>query len=349
MHNENRRYDLDWIRVIAIGLLLVYHVAIGFQPWGMMIAFITNQEPWLALWTPMSMLNVWRIPLLFFVSGMGVYFALQNRSWKQLLIDRGKRILIPFVFGMFCIVPLHWYIWQQHYTMDLHYMADPGHLWFLGNIVVYVLLFTPLFVWLKTKAKTAWSIKLKSWLATPVGLVVIIISFVIEAMLINPRPFELYATTRHGFFIGLLGFLFGYLMVWSGTNFWNMLMRWRWVFLITAIGLFLTRLLVWNSAAPNYWLSIESNAWIFTVLAFGCKHLNKSSKTLHYLSRAAYSVYTVHMIFLYAASALIFPMLWPPAVKFIAVLAFTLAGCLLSYEAIRRIKYVRLLFGLTEK
>jgi len=29
----NRRYDIDWLRVIAIGLLLIYHIAIGFHPW----------------------------------------------------------------------------------------------------------------------------------------------------------------------------------------------------------------------------------------------------------------------------------------------------------------------------
>ncbi|MFK7953754.1 MAG: acyltransferase family protein, partial [Ekhidna sp.] len=88
-----RRYDIDWLRVIAIGLLLIYHIAIGFQPWGVLIGFIQNSESIEAIWTPMSMLNIWRIPLLFFVSGMGVWFAMQRRSWKELLMDRAKRIL----------------------------------------------------------------------------------------------------------------------------------------------------------------------------------------------------------------------------------------------------------------
>ena len=37
---SERRYDIDWLRVIAIGLLLVYHIGIGFQPWGVFIGFI---------------------------------------------------------------------------------------------------------------------------------------------------------------------------------------------------------------------------------------------------------------------------------------------------------------------
>src|SRR5450432_3316502 len=102
MLTTNRRYDIDWVRVIAIGLLVIYHTAIGFQPWGMMIGFITTEKPWVSLWTPMAMLNVWRIPLLFYVSGMGVYFAIQNRNWRQLLLERTSRIFVPFVFGIFC-------------------------------------------------------------------------------------------------------------------------------------------------------------------------------------------------------------------------------------------------------
>lgn len=87
MLTTNRRYDIDWLRVIAIGLLLIYHIAIGFQPWGVLIGFIQNNESLESTWIPMSMLNVWRIPLLFFVSGMGVCFAIRKRNWKQLLLE----------------------------------------------------------------------------------------------------------------------------------------------------------------------------------------------------------------------------------------------------------------------
>lgn len=140
-----RRYDVDWVRVIAIVLLLIYHISIGFQPWGVMIGFITNSKPWVSLWIPMAMLNVWRIPLLFFVSGMGVYFALQNRNWKELITERASRILIPFVLGMLFIVPLHMYLMQLHYGWQLSYSPNPGHLWFLGNIFIYVVILSPLF------------------------------------------------------------------------------------------------------------------------------------------------------------------------------------------------------------
>ena len=41
----DRRYDIDWLRVIAIGLLLIYHIGIAFQPWGVFIGFIQSEKP----------------------------------------------------------------------------------------------------------------------------------------------------------------------------------------------------------------------------------------------------------------------------------------------------------------
>jgi len=110
MKTAERRFDIDWLRVIAIGLLILYHLGFVFLPWGVFIGFIQNEASLDALWVPMSMLNIWRIPLLFFVSGMGVCFAIRKRSWKELILERSRRILLPFLFGMFCIVPLHLFI-----------------------------------------------------------------------------------------------------------------------------------------------------------------------------------------------------------------------------------------------
>ena len=54
MSSTNRRYDIDWLRVIAIGLLLIYHIGIGFQPFGVLIGFIQSNKPLDTLWVPMS-------------------------------------------------------------------------------------------------------------------------------------------------------------------------------------------------------------------------------------------------------------------------------------------------------
>nr|WKN39942.1 acyltransferase family protein [Tunicatimonas sp. TK19036] len=350
MLTTNRRYDIDWLRVIAIGLLLVYHIAIGFQLWGVMIGFIANKNPWPSLWIPMMMLNVWRIPLLFFVSGMGVYFALRRRNWKQLITERANRILVPFLFGIFFIVPLHIFIWQNYYNMDLSYNYNPGHLWFLGNIFVYVVVLSPVFFYLKNNEEGVLAQGIKKILSTPLGLIPVIAAFMMEVVLVNPTPYELYAMTWHGFFLGLLAFFFGFCFVLSGPPFWEMMLKWRWLFLVVAAALFAVRLTQYPQPASNYLVSVESNAWILAVFAFGYRYLNHPSAALSYLSQAAYPVYIVHMVFLYLGSWLIFPLNIPAPLQFGLLVVFTVAGCFGMYELIiRRVNFIRPLFGLKKK
>lgn len=351
MNTMNRRYDIDWLRVIAISLLIIYHVSIGFQPWGIMIGFITNEQGWAEIWKPMSMLNVWRIPFLFFVSGMGIYFSMQHRNWKQLLQERALRILLPYVFGMFCIVPISIFILQYYYKLNLGYSYNAGHLWFLGNVFAYVLILSPVFFYFKNNENGKVVQFVKRVFSTPVGLLLVLAAFIAEVQILQPTPYELYGMTWHGFVLGLLAFFFGFCFVLSGDRFWQMIFRWRWFFLITAIVLYVLRMTAFDLHIPtNYLLVTESDCWIFSVFAFGYKYLNRGGHTLAYLSQAAYPVYILHMIFLYLGSLLIFPLNLLVQVKFLLVLIFTLLGCFLTYEfLIRRITIVRPLFGLKIK
>lgn len=341
----NRRYDIDWLRVIAIGLLLIYHVAIGFQPWGIMIGFITNEESWTSLWLPMAMLNIWRIPFLFFVSGMGVYFAMQQRSWTELLKERALRILLPYVFGALCIFPISVALWQYYNHFGIAYSPNPGHLWFLGNIFVYVLVSAPALYYLKGNQEGVVVRTLRNMFAHPVGLLPITALFVAEALILKPFPYELYAMTWHGFALGFLAFLSGFCLVLSGQPFWNMLLKWRWLFPVLAAAGFVVRVLL-GVQVPVYLVVAESHAWIFSCFAFGYRYLNHPGKTLQYLSEAAYPVYILHMVFLYAGSMLIFPMTLPVQLKFVLVLVITMIGCFGTYEIVRRVKFLRPLFGL---
>lgn len=342
-----RRHDIDWLRVIAIGLLLIYHIAIIFQPWAMFVGFIRSEDALEGLWKPMTMLNVWRIPLLFYVSGMGLYFALRKRNWKQLILERSKRILMPFVFGVIAIAPLHMYVFQKFYNLPLTYHPHMGHLWFLGNIFAYVLLLLPLFFFLKKNENG----KFKKWLSAlmnnPVGPLLITGLFILEAVIVKPQLFELYANTWHGFILGFIAFFVGFILVYSGKAFWQTVLKWRWLYIVIAAILYALRLFVIEGSTPGYLLAIESNCWIFGLFGFSYKHLNKPSALLSYLSQAAYPVYIIHMFVLYFGALIILPLAIHPILKFITVVLFTGVFCYLIYEfVIRRIGFLRPLFGL---
>lgn len=345
--SNSRRHDIDWLRVISIGLLLIYHIAIVFQPWAMFFAFIRSDEPLEGLWTPMTFLNVWRIPFLFYVSGMGVFFALRSRNLKQLFVERSRRILLPFVFGFLAVVPLHYFIFQHHYHLPLSYQPEMGHLWFLGNIFVYVLILAPLFVYLKRKENGRFMKAVKVWVSHPLGLLSTTSLLVVEALLVSPQVFSMYAGTWHGFFIGFAAFFLGFLFVLCGDAFWKTVGKWKWIYAGIGTVLYVTRLLVFNMESPNYLMSIESNAWILSLFGFGYVYLNKPSKYLSYLSQAAYPVYIIHMMVLYASAALILPLNLSIYLKFPIVVVCTFAGCYFIYEwLIRRVGLLRPLFGL---
>ncbi|MGB5895398.1 MAG: hypothetical protein WBG58_14570, partial [Ignavibacteriaceae bacterium] len=120
--------------------------------------------------------------------------------------------------------------------------------------------------------------------------------------------------------------------------------------LIIAFSLYLVRLFYYELNAPNLLTSIESMNWIFAVLGFGYKYLNKPGKILSYLSQAAYPVYIIHMIFLYLASFIILPLNLSLELNLIMIILLTFIGCFLSYDLIiKRIGFLRPLFGLKRK
>lgn len=345
-----RRYDIDWLRVITIGLLLIYHIAIVFQPWGLLIGFIQSKETMESLWIPMQMLNIWRIPILFFVSGMGVCFAMQKRNWKSLLLERTIRIFVPLIFGMLAIVPLHIVLLQKYYNLNVGYHPGLGHLWFLANIFVYVIILLPVFVYLKSNRGLKVVKVLNYIYSKPLGLLLVIGPFAIEAIVIAPSTYEMYAQTWHGFFLGLLAFFFGFTFILNGGSFWSTLKKWWWLFLIMAVSLYAARLIFFNMQSHGMLMAMESILWIYSIFGLSQMLLNKPSKKLSYLSKSAYPIYIIHMAFLYLAAYVFLPISMPVILKFICIILFTFAGCFITYELlIRRISFIRPLFGLNRK
>jgi glucan biosynthesis protein C len=254
----------------------------------------------------MGLINIWRIPLLFIISGMGVWFAMRRRHWKELLKDRAKRILLPLIFGSFFIVPISGYLYQKFNNLDPMYFPNGGHLWFLGNIFFYVLILCPIFFVLKRNPNNVLSRCFKWVLKFPAALYLFTIPFIIEAELVAPsQGFASYANTPHGFWLGLLAFLTGFIFISLGDVFWRAVERIKIIALGIAIPLFLVRMIVFQFGGPFFITVIESWSWLFAVIGFGSTYLNRPSSALTYLSKAVYPVYILHMIFLNLSASLI--------------------------------------------
>ena len=159
----NTRYEfLDWLRVLAIFLLLFFHTGMLFVGWGW---HITNAETIPALELPMDLAHRLRMPLLFVIAGAGMWFALKRRTGKAFIAERTWRLLVPAIIGMFLIVPPQvflervahgqWsggyldFMWQRVFRFEPYPAGDFSwhHLWFIIYLYVYVLLLVPLLLW----------------------------------------------------------------------------------------------------------------------------------------------------------------------------------------------------------
>ena len=153
-----RRYDLDWLRIAAFALLILYHAGMAFVSWDwhVKLARIDWLEP------VMMITNAWRLLLLFLISGIASAAMLAKAevgSSGGFLANRSKRLLLPLLFGMVLIVPPQpWVevhvkgVWSGSYLAfwsgeyfsfsEALGMKLPtwNHLWFIAYLWVYTAL-----------------------------------------------------------------------------------------------------------------------------------------------------------------------------------------------------------------
>jgi glucans biosynthesis protein C len=133
-----RRYDLDWIRVGAFFLLILYHVGMLYVSWD----FHVKSPRIVETIQPLMMLtNPWRLTLLFLVSGAATRFladgfaARGGHAGRRLAGSRLLRLAPPLLFGMFVIVPPQSY-YEIVEALKGYAVADPAHSVYLQDFWV---------------------------------------------------------------------------------------------------------------------------------------------------------------------------------------------------------------------
>ncbi|QDZ08397.1 acyltransferase [Sphingomonas panacisoli] len=149
-----RHYGMDWLRIGAFGLLILYHIGMVFVPWGFQVK--TGQP---IVWTeiPMLLTNPWRLTLLFVVSGYAsrALYA-KSAGVRAFIASRNTRLLVPLIFGMAMIIPPQtwvelttqhgyvgsfWHFFTSDYfrfgTLSGIVMPTWNHLWFVLYLWFY--------------------------------------------------------------------------------------------------------------------------------------------------------------------------------------------------------------------
>ena len=379
-----RRYDIDAIRVLALLLLIGYHSAFAFQEWGPLVEFIYVGEELNVVWGAFQAVNVWRIPILFLVSGMAFALAVRGRSLERLVGQRFLRIGVPLGFGFLLIAPWFGVFFRWYYGATFDYEPQLAHLWFLVNLMVYALLFiAPLMVHraggdVSRAAVALGSVLFRAMIALalqlgldPVdlklatALLLLAAPLALEVAVVMPFDFTNYAGEfGHGMVLGLVCFTAGFLFVAAGEPFWGAIRRGRWVHLALAAGLFAGRatsvyvnfgdeLEGWALSPDvpglliiNLWHAVESAAWMLAIVGFGSVHLNRRSRVFAYLSVAVFPVYIFHLPLQNLAAVGLFRLPLPTWLDFVLLNVVVIAASLAMYEGARRIPKLRLAVGL---
>ncbi len=101
MEKPQRRYDIDWLRVLGMLTVFCYHCArfFNFEGW-----HIKNNQLSSGMSVFVDIVGMWMMPLFFVLSGIASLYALRRGSGAY-LGGRVKRLLLPFLFGTFALIP----------------------------------------------------------------------------------------------------------------------------------------------------------------------------------------------------------------------------------------------------
>jgi len=369
-----RRIDLDWVRIGAFGLLILYHVGMFYVPWSW---HIKSAHPITALEPLMLALNPWRLALLFLISGVATRFMLRKSAVGGLLRARSLRLLIPLIFGMLVIVPPQSYIQivealghedgfvdfylKRYFAFGKDFCPSPcimlptwNHLWFVAYLWVYTMALG--FAWMVLPRLGGWIERQLAPLLSGILLLVVpslLFGVFRVALLPNfPPTHALFGDWyNHALFASV--FLLGFLLA-HAASFWEAIQRQRWIALILAAALYA----LWISLPPGRGggmplrlfagFAYGSYQWlcVAAVLGFARGWLNRDSATRRYLTEAIFPFYIVHQTAIIVIAHALRGRGLSVGFEAAVIIGGTTVTCIVTYEIVRRVRWLRALFGL---
>jgi glucan biosynthesis protein C len=203
-----RCYAIDWLRLIAILAVFLFHVAHIFDLAASAndlthdpAPSVRNSEASVVLSGYAFFVYQWMMQLLFVLAGMTAWYSLRSRRGSRYLRERLERLLVPLLFGSLTLIPWNGYVsalnhatfrgsfwsyfpihfertWealkipQFHHSLIALYQTS-WHLWFLGFLLIFSLLALPLFPRTETEQGSPTLIHLADLCEKPWGLSVL--------------------------------------------------------------------------------------------------------------------------------------------------------------------------------
>ena len=373
---NGRRYDLDWLRVIAFGLLIFYHIGMFYVTWDWHVKSAyagPDAEPLMIL------INPWRLALLFFISGVAIRFATDKISNRLAFVrSRLWRLGLPILGGMIIFVapqsyfelresgaiePGYLTFWGNYLKLEqLYPMMTPtwNHLWYVVYLLVYILLIAPFLPMMRRFAEGAGGRMLERTTGGPIRLLVTVtLPFIIYGATLTPYFPETHDLVNDwaNHANRLTIFLLGYFAA-KNSRFWQSVERAlpiavALVLLIGGMRLYI-RTFHWDfytalyDDVPVMPVILVLYAWSFIVMLLGLaqRYLNRPSQMLTYFTSAVFCYYILHQTIIVIAGYYLTQLRLGVAAEATLVSAITVAGCVGGYEIAKRIAFLRPWLGI---
>jgi peptidoglycan/LPS O-acetylase OafA/YrhL len=367
-----RRYDLDWLRVLAFSGVFFYHCSRFFNTayW-----HIKNAETSGIVDIFTGIFDMFGMPLIFAISGASIFFALHPGGAGRFLRERILRLLVPLAIGILVLAPPQIYLerlthaeFNSTFFDFIPHFFQPGnfawtgvHLWYLEYLFVFTLALLPLFIWLKrpsgqlalgylsrfsqrTGAIFLW--------AVPTALLSIIVD-----------PYGIMRSQLPESFLRLVMFplplVYGYLIYADDAIQQAIIRQRRYALIMAMVGTIISLLITiaisewgWKLNLLTFVLvmtlaSLLIWSYLLTAFGYGMRYLTTNKRLLSYANEAVLPFYILHQPVILILGYFIIPLPLPILVKYvlIAPLAFGISLGLFEF-GIRRVNLVRQAFGL---
>ncbi|MCD2518690.1 acyltransferase family protein [Massilia sp. G4R7] len=377
-----RLYFLDWVRILAFFLLIVYHVGMYYVTWGWHVKSpfaSTAPEPFMMMSSP------WRLGLLFFIGGVAASIMLRKSGTANFLKRRSVRLLGPLIFGMFVIVPPQAYFevveklgYDGGYRafMGLYVQGYKGfcqdgclklptwnHLWFVAYLWIYTMLLGGLVAVSgprMDRIAAQLGKLLHGWklIVLPAAVLAVARIALVERFPTNHAVVNDWCNHAMSFLPFLLGAL-----VARVPGFWSRPAQVRWQALAIAATCWTCWVMwahvTWDNATPAAVAVLRPimssvyalMAWSATVAAcgFAVRHLDHDSPARRYLNEAIFPVYILHQTLIVVLAHAMKPLRIAAGPEAIMLVVLTASLSFGIFELVRRVRLLRPLFGLAQE
>jgi len=375
MQGSSRRYDMYNLRVLAFGLVFVYHLCRIFSPFhGWPVQNPTRS-------VPLGLLNIWLEPYIatfFLLGGAGTWYSLSRRSVGRYLWERVTRLFLPLMFGALVIVPPQIYyerlrrgqfegsyleFYPSVFTNGLYPSGNLGwhHLWFLAYLMTFSIIAIPILLYFQSDSGNRVINRLAAWIQKPGRIFLFAVPLAITEIIFRARwpGYENLVGDWANFSLFLTVFIYGYVFA-SDDRFQAVLDRyWKqamWLsFACTAVTL---ALYATENIPRDYSVFYAVHRVIFAVgvwsaliFFWGGSHsiLNQSNRFWSYTLNISYPFYVFHQTIIVAFAYYVLQWDLPVYFKLLLIGAPSFVLTLVFCEVVKLTHVTRFLFGVRHR